>query len=267
MGIRKSRALALALGLVASAGPAAAHTSYMLPSTFDATNAGFVTIQSSFSENFFAPEIAVDSDHWTVIAPDGSTRDFDSVTKLRQLIVMEAELEADGTYRFTSGERLGRTSTEALLPDGSWEVLESADAPMPEGAEGPYSIQTATVADVYVSKGPLTEIALEPDVGVLAISPVTHPNDIFLGEGFTFELLFEGAPLGGHTLTLYRDGGAYEEPGFAQDVVTDETGRAAIAFDRPGVYLLMTRYRAPAPDGAETDIRSYTTSLTFEVLP
>ena len=256
-------ALAALLGLPGGAG---AHTSYMLPSTFDATDSGFVTIESSFSENFFAPEIAVDAPDFHVVAPDGSRAEFHSRTVLRQLVVLESALEAEGTYRFTTGERLGRASLEALK-DGEWIVLEGPDDPLPEGAEGPFTIQTATVADAYVSKGPLTRPAVDAAIGRLAIRPQTHPNDIFMGEEFAFDLMFGEEDLGNHTMTLYRDGGKYEEPAYARDIVTDASGHAAISFDRPGVYMLMTRHRAEAPEDAETDIRSYTTSLTFEVLP
>lgn len=248
------------------AGPAAAHTSYMLPSTFDATNADMVTVQSSFTEDFFAPAIAVGDADFHVIAPDGTRAEFAIIAPFRQLVVMEAALPQDGTYRVTTGERLGRTSYEALVGE-EWVVLDGPDAPLPEGATRFYTIQTATVADAYVSKGPLTRGAVDAPVGRLAIRPVTHPNDVFAGEDFVFDLTLGDAPLGGHELTLYRDGGEYEEPGFARPVVTDAEGRATVRFDRPGVYLVMTRHRAPAPDGADTDIRSYTTSLTLEVLP
>ena len=47
--------------------------------------------------------------------------------------------------------------------------------------------------------------------------------------------------------------------------MTDANGRLNLSFSEPGVYLLMTRHRATAPEGSDTDVRSYTTSLTFEV--
>ncbi len=252
--------------LALAACPALAHTSYMLPSTFDATDMPLVTVESSFTEDFFAPQIAVDAEDFHVLAPDGSRAEFETVTPLRQIVVLEAGLDADGTYRLTTGERLGRFSREALMPDGEWIVLEDGEA-APDGATGVYSIQTATVADAYVSKGPLTRTAVDAGVGQFAIRPVTHPNDIFLGEGFEFELTLGEDPVANHAMTLYREGGHYEEPAFARNIVTDAQGHGRISFDRPGVYLLMTRHRAEAPAGAESDVRSYTTSLTFEVLP
>ncbi|MEM8937612.1 MAG: DUF4198 domain-containing protein, partial [Pseudomonadota bacterium] len=94
----------------------------------------------------------------------------------------------------------------------------------------------------------------------------THPSEIYLDEEFEFKLMFNGEPLAGHNMTLYRAGGAYEEPAFSVSVTTEDDGAVALEFEDPGVYLIMTRHRAAAPDGADTPFRSYTTSLTFEVI-
>ena len=50
-----------------------------------------------------------------------------------------------------------------------------------------------------------------------------------------------------------------------QHVETDADGALTLGFDAPGKYLIMTRHAADAPEGADTDERSYTTSLTLEV--
>ena len=256
-----------AVALLLAGAPAAAHTSYLMPSSFAPSRGEYVTLEASFTEDFFKPEIAVLSDDYHVIRPDGSRGDFDAITEFRQLVVLENALSEEGTYRFTTGTRLGRVARRALV-DGEWETIEDPDAPLPEGATEVMSSQTETVADVYVTQGAPSRAAVDAVVGRLAIQPVTHPNEIYLDEGFTFDLTFDGAPLAGQELLLYRDGGAYEEPKYEEEIVTDENGRVALNFDKPGVYLVMTRHRAapPADAAAETDERSYTTSLTFEVL-
>ena len=78
-------------------------------------------------------------------------------------------------------------------------------------------------------------------------------------------MLFDGRPVPNATLELTRDGGSYDDPPFSQTLHTNAQGALTIRFDRPGVYLLMTRMSGDAPAGAETPVRSYTTSLTFEV--
>ena len=250
--------------LLLAGGPAAAHTSYMLPSTFATTEGELVTIEASFAElSFFAPEVAVASEDYHVVRPDGSRDTFDTLNEFEQVTILESDLTEDGTYRFTTGERLGRGGELALV-DGAWVELDDGEAP--EGAVEVASSQTATVADVYVSKGAPTRGAVDMTVGRLAIQPITHPNEIYLDEGFEFELVFDGAPFAGHEMLLYREGGAYEEPKYEHELTTDDQGRIALTFDAPGIYMVMTRHRALAPEGSDSRVRSYTSSLTFEVL-
>jgi uncharacterized GH25 family protein len=257
-------AAAVCLAALALSAPAAAHTSYLMPSAFSTARADVVTLQASFAEDFyFRPEVAVESQDFHLYRPDGRRDSYDTVQTLRQVTMLESDLTEEGTYRFTTGERLGRTTRQALI-DGEWRPL-AADAAPPRRARVRTS-QTATVADVYVTKGAPTDAVLAVNVGRLAIRPLTHPNAVFVDDGFSFVVTFDGAPLANQEIVIDREGGDYEEPRFHNRTMrTGADGRALLSFDRPGVYLIMTRHRAPAPAGAETDERSYTTSLTFEV--
>ena len=261
----KFRLCAAALAAAMTVPAASAHTSYLLPTTFTTSEGTFVTLEASFSEDFFVPEIAVDSDNYHLVRPDGTRGDFQSITPFRQMVVLESPLEAQGTYRFTTGVRLGRTSRLALV-DGEWKPVFEPGAAVPENATKVITSQTETVADVYVTKGAPTRPAVDAAIGRLAFRPETHPSEIYLGEGFALGVTFDGAPLAGQAVTLYRDGGDYEDPKYHKELATDTEGHLDISFDKPGIYLLMTRHRADAPAGSGTDERSYTTSLTFEVL-
>lgn len=261
----KFRLCAAALVAALAIPAASAHTSYLLPTTFTTAKGNFVTLQASFTEDFATPEIAVDSDDYHVVLPDGSRSDFQSVTPFRQVVILESPLADEGTYRFTSGVRLGRSSKVALV-DGEWKPLFEPDAKVPENATEVITSQTETVADVYVTKGAPTRASVDKPIGRLVIQPETHPNEIYLDEGFAFDVSFDGAPLAEQAVTLYRDGGDYEDPKYHKELTTDTEGHIDLSFDKPGIYLLMTRHRADAPAGADTDQRSYTTSLTFEVL-
>lgn len=246
---------------------ASAHTSYILPNTFDATFVRMVTLESSFTDDFAKSEVGVSSQDWHIIAPDGARRDYDNTVELKQVTMLEASLADEGTYRFTTGERLGRKGKMIRSADGAYKSAFQEGGGEPVLAEGEtfVSSQTATIADVYVSKGAPTYTAVNAPGGRLDIRPLVHPNMIFAEKGFSALVTFDGEPLAGQVLELVRSGSAYDDGATTFHVTTNAEGRLDLSFDKPGVYLLMTRHQAAAPVGSETEIRSYTTSLTFDV--
>jgi len=262
------RAVASAGCAAVMTGSALAHTPYILPNAFSPSYARMVTAEASFAESFFAPEFAIDSDAFHVVLPDGSRDAFDTEHHFEQLVVLEEALEMEGTYRLTTGPRAGRKFPMRRV-DGVWAYLdrdENGEYVAPGAGVETAEFQTLTVAEAYVTKGPPTAPSLAVRGEGLEIHPLTHPSEVYLGEGFELEILFNGEPVPQAGLNLYRADGDYEEPHFHQTAETDAEGLATLRFDRAGVYLVMLRHRAEAPDGAETPYRSYTSSLTFEVV-
>ncbi len=256
---------AAGLALLFGGGTAMAHTSFLWPSIFSAGEQKVITLQAAFGEtHFFRPEVPVTSDDFHLYRPDGSRDAYDRIETFQQTTILESDLSEPGTYRFTTGLRLGRRGTH-VLKDGVWTPLAPGETP-PPGAKVETS-QTATVADVYVTKGAPTDGVLRTQVGPLAFRLGAHPSAIYAEDPLTVDVLFDGLPLAGVAVEVDREGGDYETPRFKQSLTTDGEGRVTLTFDRPGVYLIMTRHRATAPEGAATDQRGYTTSLTFEVTP
>lgn len=256
----------VALGLVLP-GAAAAHTSFLLPNYFSLTDSKVITLEGGFAEKFFSSDVALTSQDFHLYHPDGRRGDFKKIASFEQITVLESDIPESGTYLFTSGERLGRVSTIAKV-DGKWVSVNPDDpkAQVPANATETAKLQTATVTDVYVSKGAPTRTVLAlPPQGRLAITPITHPNAVFLDEGMELAVSYGGKPLADFETTLYRQGGGYDEKPFAEVNRTDANGRLKLKFSQPGVYLIMARHRGDAPPGAATPYRSYTTSLTFEV--
>lgn len=243
------------------AGPALAHTSYLLPKVFNANTERMVTVESAFAEKFFQPALPVDSNDYHAILPDGSRGTGLTITPLKQIVVLESALETEGTYRFTTGVRHGRVGKSALV-NGKWAPVHGE---VPKDATQVRTSQTETVADVYVTKKQPTRPAVDAVVGRLRIQPVTHPSELYLGTPFEFSVVFDGKPMANQELVLDRGGADYEEAATHVAVKTDAQGKAVLKLERPGIYVLMTRHRADAPAGSTTDERSYTTSLTFQV--
>lgn len=264
---KKMAAFGAVIGAVIAGGftvPANAHTSYMLPNIFTANLEEFITVESSFVEDFFRPEIAVQSDDFHVILPDGTRQDFETVTSHKQVVVLESPMEQDGTYRFSTGVRRGKPSIRAKI-DGEWQGLREFGGEVPANATETKTRQTETVADVYVTKKAPTRAPVDVQLGRLVIQPITHPSDAYLDVPFDFQVLFDGAPMIGQTVVVDRGSSRYDEVKYHEEIETNATGNVSLNFQTPGVYIVMARYAAPAPAGAEADERSYTTTLTFEI--
>jgi uncharacterized GH25 family protein len=254
----KTHLMAAAM-FAAVAAPAAAYTTYLEPDTFWPEGRE-VQVEAAFASQFFTPHIALASEFQT-IAPNGARITFDRVEVASQATTLQTDLPAGGTYRITTGERLGRVATMVAV-DGQWRELAQGEAP-PEGADTT-TLQTVMVADVYITRGQVSREVVDAPIGRLAIRPVTHPNQVLAANGFEVEVLFDGQPMANSAIVLYGAGDA--DTDLDRYAVTNEAGRARFTFDAPGRYLIAARHRADAPPGSEAAVRSYTTTLTFEVL-
>ena len=245
---------ALVLGLAAAA---EAHSPYLLPTVFDASDRKVVMVQGSFTESFFTPEVAMKSDAYAVIGPDGARVPLKPIY-LNEVALVEAPVEKPGTYRITSGQCAGRVAKAAKVA-GEWRFFEDGKAP-PDAID----MQSMTLAEVYVSRGAPNDAALAPIGKGLEFHPITHPSKIATGQDAVFEVLFDGHPLAGQPITLSAADDRYADAKVAPRTVTsDAKGRFAVKVDRSGIYQIQTRYRvAPAGQPAQ----SFTYALTFESL-
>ncbi|MEM9159030.1 MAG: DUF4198 domain-containing protein [Verrucomicrobiota bacterium] len=247
-----------------------AHSPFVLPNVFSTSKGTKVTVVSSFTEEFFVPDYKMESEDFHFVLPDGTRSEYGNMAIFDQLTILENSLETEGTYRFSTGNRLGRKFKMKKV-DGDWDYLRrerKEDGSYVYNADGAETadFQTQTVAVAYVTKGVPTQTVLQQSGVGLEIVPLTHPSEVFVDDGFDFQLTFNGEAVKKQEMKVYRQGGSYEEPKYELIVETNKKGMASIEFEEPGVYVVMTRYRDVAPEGAETPYRSYTTTLSFEVL-
>lgn len=254
--MRKTLLVAAAF-LAAAIAPAAAYTAYMLPDDFLPEDRS-VALQASYATTFFTPGLAVGA-NFAVVNPDGSDGFYSQVEVAGQATNLHGALYDEGTYRFTTGEQLGPVANMVGV-DGSWRQLGQGEAP-PEGAPTT-TLQTVTVADVYVTLGAPSRQAVDRTVGRLALRPVTHPNQIVVSQGFQVQAMFDGAPFANAALVVYKAG--EPEGDLDRFVTTDANGNATLVLDQPGQYIVVARHRANAPAGAAAQVQSFTTSLVFE---
>jgi hypothetical protein len=262
MNARMLCALTLSLAI---AGDALADTAYLKPSTFSPEVNQQVTLEAAFSDYCCAPEHPVRTTTFAVISPDGQQSLPERIETFATLTVLEQTIRQEGTTRVTTGERLGRKGEYVLL-GGKYHLVNSPDAEpvaIPQGTPI-LSSQTATLSDTYLTAGSVTWQAVRVPIGRLRIEPYVHPNDVRTGSVFNGRVTLDGAPVANQSVVM-TDETQRLRGAAGQESRTNEAGEFRILFSDPGTAVLMTRLQAPAPSGAETDIRSYTTSLTVNV--
>jgi uncharacterized GH25 family protein len=240
-------------------GSAEAHSPFLLPNLFDLDKREHVTVVGSFTEEFFAPDVAMKSDDYHVVGPDGTRRPVTPVYT-RDMAIIEAETKEQGTYRISTGRRTGRTAKAAWV-QGDWKFLAPNEA-APVGSRV-YDVTSITMAETYVTRGKPSQTALAPRNSGLEFRAITHPSSLFVASDAKFQLLFDGKPVANQTISVYAGEARYSQQKAPVEVKTNAAGEFSIKPDRAGAFVAMTRFR-PEPAAAGKDGVSYTYSLVFE---
>lgn len=256
-----ARPKSLALALLAMSWLAlGAHTPYVKPSVFETAGAGPVTAEAAYSTDIFTGVVGFPLENMALINPAGERIGFDRVEVRPDATRLEATLAQEGTYRLTTGERIGAPA-QMVLDGRQWRPVAPGER-LRRGARRS-SLQMVTLAESYVTRGQANRTAVDLIEGRLAIHPITHPDLVTVASGLDVELLFDEAPFAFMPFVLYRPGQSEDE--MRRVFVTDVNGRAHISFTDPGVYLAVVRYRTPAPAGSRAAVYSYSTTICFEV--
>lgn len=267
LGIAPVKRMLLAVALTVLASPVVAHTPYLAPASFQPRAGGVVSLDASFAEVFFVPEAAFDESRFTVTGPDGRSVAPERVVPLHNRVVVEHALpkDAKGTYRFSTGERLGAVFR-------TWEIegrkVSSRDAaePLPAGAKLLSHFQSRIRADTYLTVGAPDRGALQPYGHGLELVPITHPDDLYAGEVFELELRFDGKPLPDTTVQISEAVWTSDRKPQEVSLRSDAQGRVRWTQPVAGTWLALARHRSAAPAGAAAPEYSNSYSLVFHVL-
>lgn len=252
--------------LAAVALPASAHTPYLAPASFQVQPNSTVTLDASFAETFFVPEVVFNNSHFMVTDPDGVQHAPDTVQLMKTRAVVEQTLPGKkGTYRFSTGNRLGAVFRSFEL-NGKVENSRDPSTPLPVGAKIVSHYQSLSRSEVYLTAGAPTTEALKPYGKGLELVPVTHPSDLYVGERFQFEVRYDGKPLAAQKVEINRALGDGQAQPAAVELTTDAAGKASFPLQQAGAYLALVRYRGAAPEGAAAPQYGNNYTLSFRVL-
>ncbi|MEL1265419.1 DUF4198 domain-containing protein [Pseudoxanthomonas putridarboris] len=252
--------------LGAAAAAASAHTPYLAPSNFAPRGGETLALDAAFAETFFVPEAVFDDSRFSVTGPDGTVAAPDAVQLLKTRAVVEHTLpEAPGTYRFSTGPRLGALF-RTWEANGKQESSRDPDARIPAGAKMLANFQSLTLAETYVSVGAPDRGALRARGKGLELVPATHPNDLYVGETFEFTVQYDGKPLADQKVEITEAVWTSDRKPQVETLSTDAQGRAVFKLRHAGTWVALSRHRTPAPAGAPVDEYSNSYTLTFRVL-
>lgn len=258
----------VAVSLVMASQTATADVGFLLPNTFHTDERGRITAVASFSDRFPGVEYPLRSDDFHIVTPDGEKRSFGRIQKLEQMTVLHAVLDTPGVYRLSSGERLGRKGKATRL-DGAFVRLgeDGIDhVALPDGAP----ILTSQTATVSRSMYDTPKQNCQQRWRRLADSPSACR---LAKKGFRdsvpirVSVSFDGAPLVGAEIALIPPYSTYTDRPEGFTNVLDKNGETEISSEKTGPHVVLVRHIAKAPAGAQTDVRSYSTTLVFEIFP
>ena len=262
----KSSLLPGTLAGLALAFAASAHTPYLAPNTFAARAGGVVTMDASFAETFFVPEAVFDASRFSITGPDGYSAAPDTLHTLKTRVVIEHTLpQAKGTYRFSTGRRLGALFRVWEI-DGKRESSRDPDVKIPVGATIVSDFQSLTLAETYVSIDAPDRAALAPRGEGLEFVAIDHPGDLYVGERFRFIVQYDGTPLADQKVEIAEAVWTSDRTPRTETLLTDKNGQIALELREPGTWLALTRHRTQAAPGSATAEISNSYTLTFRVL-
>jgi len=246
-------------GLIAS--PSQAHTPYLAPTSFEPVMGNMVSFDASFAEAFFVPEAAFNNSVFKLTSPDGTTSEPDQVVAMKTRVVIEHKLEQEGTYRLSTGARMGAVFVIYELDGKEKRAMDPTEA-LPKGAKIKHHFQSITRADTYISRKNPSDGALKVEAQGYQILPISNPNELFADEQFQLKILLDGKAMAAQEIKAYAANGSSKPQSLTFS--SDANGLVTLKLGA-GKYLLRARYRGPAPKGAKAPTYSHTTTLSLQV--
>jgi uncharacterized GH25 family protein len=253
---------------------AQAHSMWILPSeTSKGGKGGWVTFDLAVSTDIFNFDGgALKIGAVQIIAPDASIAEVQNPFEGKLRTSFDVEINQSGTYKIfatTSGLN-ARWETEDGKR-GFWPPRGAKADPaefvnaVPKGAKNLEVTQASRRVETFVTLGAPTKNSLKPTNQGLELVPITHPNDLAVGETAEFIFLMDGKPAVGAKIEVIEGGSRYRLSPGEQHYETDKNGHVKIQWKKTGMFWLGAEYKDNKATKPAT-IRSGTYAATFEVL-
>ncbi|MDP3802565.1 DUF4198 domain-containing protein [Brevundimonas sp.] len=266
--MKKSLALFVALAALALPMSAQAHRAWLAPtSTVLSGTEAWVSFDAGMSNGVFIPDhAAMNLAGLVITAPDGSTAAPENMMRGRYRSTFDLHLTRPGTWKVANVTGGVMVSYKQGGEQKRWRGAEAdMAANIPADATEVVATRTFSRVETFVTLGEPSVSALTPTGEGIELVPVTHPNDLVVGEAATFKLVRDGRPAAGLDVTIARGGSRYRDNPEEITVRTGSDGAFTVTWPGSGMYWMNASVRSPASGDQPAYSAQY--NGVVEVLP
>ncbi len=259
--------IAAAVSLLAP--PAQAHRAWLLPSATVLSGSDlWVTVDGAVSNDlFYFEHNPLPLDKLEIEGPDGKAVTPENLAKGHFRSTVDFKLAQPGTYKLFLTNQGVFASYKLDGETKRWRgTLEELAKAIPAKATDVKVTENRSRIESFVTSGKPSSDTLKPTGVGLEMVPVTHPNNLVVGEKATFRLVLDGKPASGVAVEIVPGGIRYRDSLNDSKATTDESGTFSFTFPGPGFYWMKASVQDDKSKIKDAQRRS-TYITTVEVLP
>ncbi len=242
------------------------HVPFLKPNQFTIQHGRF-QVESSFTEEPFQADFAMNSPYFYLIDPAGKQSTVIPSGKTSAAVYLEPEITGTGTFRINAAQRKGPNYRGVETEEG--KKYFSKDTLTVKGKK--ITLQYYSCADTYVCKGAPNYRPKPLNKGV-EIIPFSSPNTMKPNESYQFQVYQDGEKVANARIVVAYDDEQYIREREADlydvenvrenNIYADEDGVFTFTPQKAGLVLLFVTIHKQITD---THWESYNNSLTLEV--
>ena len=277
--------LLTAAALLALPAAASAHRQWLVPSaTVFSGTTSYVTVDAASSNDlFFADHRASSLDAIKVWAPDGTPGSIENGASGNVRSTFDVKLDKPGTWKIGSQNQSvmgtfkldGEERRVGGRPGGMGPGGQpGAGAPRPPVSVADIPAEATDVKltevigrnEIYITADQPSTTVFKPTGKGIEFEPVTHPDELVVGEKARFRFLVDGKPAAGLKVTVVPGGKRYRNDDGARDFTTGVDGVAGIDWPAAGLYWINASLTDDKPSEPKATQRRLSYTTTVEVL-
>jgi len=275
--------------LLALPAAASAHRQWLMPSaTVFSGTTSYVTVDAASSNDlFFADHRASSLETIKVWAPDGTPGAIENGASGKVRSTFDVKLDKPGTWKIGSqnssvmgsfklngeerrvGGRPGAMGAGGVVAGGQPAAGPRARvsvADIPAEATDVKLTEIISRNEIYVTADQPSTTIFKPTGKGIEFQPVTHPDELVVGEKADFRFLVDGKPAAGLKVTVVPGGKRYRNDDGARDFTTGANGVVGIDWPAAGLYWINASLTDDKPSEPKASQRRMSYMTTVEVL-